>query len=1020
MGNETEGNPIRPITMLLWRILPPKIYPMGLSTYDSMWKYKLSGSDYKSILKEVNQIDWRQKDILLKDIEGYRVGTTNLARVLILTVSEWYKRDSQSLDGDNALDLLFPNSENRPDVKKIWEASGIDQIFLHQAKKMKLRQTAICVLGGFPLHYANTSTRFKRLIKLLASDADELDSSSYDNLFDDNNTVFSGSLACGSCKEFIDQLRRFVETDDDSDLPFNPLDISGAEKEFTVFKELIRNGYAEEVRNNFFSSSIICYTCDTDTDIQAQFLIRIGFKKDKCVLFAPQLKSLGIDTRSDILFFRLVAVTGDGTKEYSRHRYDKIGNGRNDYAGRGRPEILINFDLFDTSEIKLEILDSEENLVKSITYTIPSSLELYKEPAAYCWSTATNSSAAKSVLLDFSRFQEFEDIVPIEKHSAEMHGIHPLWSWIHLNETIEVNDVDGNKIPFEYGHGQHLVVNFLRGNLKNQVSFPNGRVEEYSDEESQFIHLLFGQYDDKGKNSLNLQVFIQDEKKKKETNEYYIEFKESGKYRYSRWTSESYPEQGFISIRVVSDRRGVSGYQEEVYYIPSELPIKRDLNKNTILFNNVSSIYFLDRAKNEYIRLTEPYVDSPDMDRENDTVDFRIGDDGKGILLQVYRAFWLQVLKKDKKEIFREVTKSIRQIPILMCSRFSIWTIDNNGSISTDHITAPTIDFYRDGKGRGPSSLCAESLLRENYQLYVYHSVDIIGSKVVIKDVSPRYWREYKFYFWSEKRTEEPVKLETGYDEATRELKVLCDNLLYDNLPKKDGVIFQSLYDCNPNHYYRPIYVRVGEAISTIIAPHWNKIHIKEDIQFCYNLLETHNIYSPVFSCFIKLNTDLEKRIQLLEYVLIKEDFQLKEDSLSLLSRIAFECGFDWILTPRPDIIKIVRGSKEHMDKAVESLRRLFGRSRIVKNNHGPHMHERYYFNRIFVEGNRYFNPAVSFEQLYSDTGSKRKDMARLFVETIKGIKQKNDPVQLIISSCSDYDKYEHLFRNVFAKYFIR
>lgn len=1009
----TLDTSISELSSCLWDILPKDIFPSGLSTYESMWKYRLKESDYKKLREIVNRVDWKEKGILERDIEGYRKGSTNLARVAILVISEWFKRESPSLDGDNALDNLFTNPENRPDVKKIWDASGLDSRLLHQAKKMQLRQTAICVLGGFPLIYVNSSPRFERLISLLASDSKELDSSSYDDLFDKNNTVFSGSLSCGSCKEYIDQLCHFVETDDDGDLPFNVEDLTGSNTEFKKFRDLVRNGYDEKVRNDFFSHAFYFYTSDTDTDIQAQFLLRIGFKKDRSVLYAPQLKSLGIDTEGDSLYIRLVTSNGKHENEYALHRYDRVGNGRMDFAGRGRPEILINFDLFDTTEIRLEILDSSLSLLKSYSYPVPPSLELYKEPTAYCWSTIKKTSASKSILLNFSSFQDFGDCIPIEKHSGITEGNLSMWSWIHLTETIKLDDVNGVSHLFECGGGQHLAINFLKGELKDQIAYENGRIEGFLDDEQIFVHLLFGQYSDGGRNTLNIQVFSQDEKKKKETKDYILEFKEHGKYRYSRWTSDCNPEQGFISIRIVPTKKGISSYQEEVYYIPSDRPVIRDLSANTILFANVSDIYRYNSEEGNYILSGDTYLDSPSTNRNQDTVDFRIGDSEQNITLKVYRAFWLQVLKKDNKEIFREVTKSIRKIPVLMCSRFSIWTIDNSGSRNTERITPPLVDFYKDLKG--PSALSSISIIKDNYSLYVYLPVSISDNVIVINNVSPAYWREYQFYFWSERRSDMPIKLETIYDDDTRILSVDCSEIL-----DKDGVIFQSLFDCNPNNYYRPIYTRAGMSLSTTVIPHWNKIFSKEDIQYCYDLLEQHKIYSPVFSCFKKVSSDPEKRFDLLNYVFVKEAYNLKEKTLDLLSRIATECAFDWMLTPRRDILKMINRSGVNRDNAVNSFQKLFERSRLVKDNFGPHLHERYYFKRLFVEDERYFNPSVKIEQLFSDTGNRRKDMARLFVEAIKGVRSKNDPIPTLLATCSDYDNYEHLLRDVFAKYFIR
>ena len=427
-----------------------------------MWKYRISRDAYLHLLEAVNNIDWSRKETLLYDIPGYEPGTTNLARVLVLVIAEWYKRESESLDGDKAIEKVFYKT-NAPSPVKIWESAAISDIFLHQQKTNKLRQAAICILGGFPLKYVVSTRRFAKLINLLADDSIDAEASSYDDLFDDHNSVFSGSLKEGSCQEFVNQMRIFLESDDDSDLPFNKSDLDCKEEEYREFRNLIRNGFSEKVRNDYFSTSFNFFTSDTDTDIQAQFNLQIGFKKDKSVIYATHFRYLGInteDTNKVYFLIRIVSDSGDSIIS-QKHWYDKVGNGSQDFAGIGKPEIVVNFDLFSTADIFLEVFNAGGRLLyQKSFYPNHHYFEIFRSPQPYRWSTQKRTSADKALLLDYDFFQDFNDLIPLEKKTENPGAPHPLWSWIIQREPLRLYDVE--KVP-------HFRIDFRLWNISEPI-----------------------------------------------------------------------------------------------------------------------------------------------------------------------------------------------------------------------------------------------------------------------------------------------------------------------------------------------------------------------------------------------------------------------------------------------------------------------------------------------------------------------------------------------------------------------
>lgn len=1009
MANE---NSLCKLARSLWELLPPDKYPSGLSTYSYMWQYRASVKDYISLLEGINGLDFSVKNILSQNIDGYLDGTTTVARVIAFVISEWYKREASSLDGDRAMEIF--TSDKMPSPEKIWKAAGFNEALLHKAKKMSLRQTAMCVLGGFPLIYVNgAENRFEALInKLSEEDEENDDTGAWDKLFDDNNSVFSGSLRSGSCKAFVDSLWKYLESEDNSFLPFNPDDLG--EEAFSKFCALIRNGYDKKVREDFFKETHLLYTSDEDTELQAQIRVQIGFKKDNHILYASQLEKLsaGINTATDNkLIFRLKAYYADGTFEYSSSRcYNKIGNHRNDYVSTSLYPLSIDYDFFNIDRIELLASRSagKEKCLKS--FSVGDYLELYSTNTAYCWSTRKRSHTQKAILFNYEKFQDFGNLTTREKRS-DFNSDRPIWNWIPQDKSFEIKDVEGRVFTFKYNNTPQVQVSFSYDGIDKSVHIVDGKIAFCSESDTGRMRLLFG----KGK-KLNISI---SGGKTKGNNDFFLEYREAGKYRYTEWTESSSPQQGFLSIRISTNKGDRLPYTTNVYYIPSVNPVERDLQKNEIRFNNVCQISAFDNELKAYAPFTgKIYIDTPPSDSSaeiRDTVSFRIGASDNYIILEIYRAFFLQELIRNGLPFKHFFSAEKREIPVLLQKDLSVRTINEEGCMitSVEEVNQIINDRFSDGYFSSPILLCSPVQINDAVDIYIYKALSIDG-KHLNAPVSPRHYEQYRFFFWKGYCNDAPVLLPSVYNDKQGVLSVDCSGC-----DSERGVIFQSRKDCVPNNYFRPYYVRRDSGLSEKVTPHIYAVYTSEDVFFAYKLFREHKTYAAVFSPFLVLRNNRDKQTDLLSNVLRESKYHLTKDDIRQLTRLADESGFEWLLTPRRYIQTIVRQSGDSRKKCISSLQRLFADSAIVKNNYGEFRYEKYYFKRIFIDTTDYFDSAP-FDDVFKTTRYRQKKEARTFVEFIKGkVRYDYTSVRDFKRKTSDYSEYITLFHDIFYQYVI-
>jgi hypothetical protein len=1013
---------LQSLTEELWKALPISRFPHGLGTYEYMWKYKISLETYTHLLLLVNKLDLSNRKSLKHEIEGYYKGSTNVARVITLIICEWYKRNSDSLDGDGAMNLF--TFRDYITAKDIWEAAGFDNELLHKAKKANLRQTAMCVLGGFPLKYVNQAeSRFERLINKLSDDEDETSEGSWNELFDGQNTVFSGSLKSGSCKEYVDALWKYMETEDISYLPFHETDL-----QLELFKSFcthLKNGYGEKLKKDFFKETHIIYTNDDDVSVQAQLNLQIGFKKDNHILYASQLlriePSLDFSQINKLAFF-LRVVNSDGTDKDSALRYyRRVGNGRNDFVCVGLSPLCVEYDLFNIDRIDLycqNVPNGEARRLKTIK--VGMSLELYESTRAYCWTSKKQPYARKALLLDHALFQDFRNLSPSEKRSEDSDAARPVWVWLYQRESLVLTDVSGEKHPFKSGNLQPVQVVFSYSGLDKDIRIRDGRVDSVSLDGSSPIRLLYGNVLPSGK-SLNIYVLSMLGGRIKKSDSYYLEYKEKDSFRYKEWTDRSGPSQGFISIRVTTKAIDRLPYTADVYYLPSSHPVERNLTEHEISFKEVSSISRYDPVSESAIDIEGPIKDPiPDENDDNvpETIAFRVGDEANYIILEVFRAFYMQefIIGGMMHRFFSEEKQ---QVPVLLHKGIKIKSIGEEGCQTTllNDINYRVNNEFGDGFLSHPKRLCSSIAINKAVDVYVYKNMIVDGDRLKVP-LPLQEKDEYHFYYWNGDRNTQPELISSSYDKESGLLSLDCSSYNANR-----GVIFQSLKECRPRHYYRPFYIRNGtinEGVPPFVSTDTRSyLYTMDDLAFCYQLYREHKVYAAVLSPLIELRRDKTCQKYILEHALKQSGYKLNKDDVFQLNRLCSEIGFDWMLIPRRDVLSIASQSGKNKPECIQSIRRLFEGSVLIKKSGENNRYEYYYFKRIFINKDDYFDKDIRFNDIFKRTRYKEKKDARTFIELISGKNIPYTETSLFIKSVTDPQGSVSLFQDVFYQFVI-
>lgn len=918
----------------------------GLKADRYFWEYKLNTSQYqclKEILLDLNL--GNNTKILKKDINGY--GT--IARVVALFVSEWYKRECESLDGDRCLESIGLSSGNSGQV---WKYSGLPDSFLHQEnEENRMRQIAMCTLGGLPLQYVNKSRRFKEFVNGLFDIYQKEETSDEDienvvNCFDDNNGVFKRSLKSGSCKRYLINIVNYLESGESSNLPFNERDLESPI--FSEFIKKLQEGYDQELPKHFFAPEIRIWTHDQIEEddesnfIECEFYVHIGLHKNKNVITEKELSKLGIYLPSGTNSFNIHLKTtyNNGNSVWSKEyrTYFKIGNHCNDFCGAFGSDIATTINFHDVKDISLciEYKDSRHEIP---LFTMKHYLELYSTDDYYLWTTKKNNAARKVLFFDsdYYTLQTVEDL-DIQKKSNESYN----WIWIYQKGSINLIDHDGEILEFTLGASELISVNFRTKELrKNIVLTSDGLVQSViNGEVADPVHLLCYSH------KQHLMLTCDGEKDDQLTEKYDIYFKPLNGGRYSLWTNTNCPSQGFIKMRIScrDESKKKRNWIGIVYFIPESAPIvTRNIENNFIYFKG-ENIYPIDESLQNHFKLTShKFKDGPECGLNSPTISFRVGDPDNHVVIDVYRAFnWRQLWNNGSliKNIVETTTPP--PIAVILQRNIKIKVIDKDGYVVHSPRPGDYYDYFDN-----PSKISTKKYIDDTsraYLRYIYSNCfeDKSADSVKIRKieridnsllllVSDKHIDKYVFYYWSGLITDLPVKLE----------RIKLENKKYEYTfltPLTDkAIIFQSLKEKTPNFYFRPFYADEKIRWEYYIERYKN-VSIDYLIK-CYQLAVEHGVYFCIFPAL----RVLQNRDTFTEFIRIfiqRKNYHLTERDQKNLTRLAKELSMDWFFVNRKQLFD--NFDNESVQKARECLRCLLTHSPIERG-------EQYYSKR-FIE----------------------------------------------------------------------
>ena len=945
-------------------------FPKGLRQYNYFWEFRFNNDQYNKLKEVLTNLDLANHiELLRQEINGY--GTVALS--VALYVAEWYKRECDSLDGDKCLESIGLGSRHS---SNIWKKSGLPEEFLHQNEnRNQMRQIAMCALGGLPIKYVTNSNRFKDFINNLAAINPEAETTDEDiekivDCFDDNNGVFKRSLTSGSCKEYLLELVAYLESEDKLFLPFSKTD-----SELPLFSKFLRQlqeGFDDELPKKFFKSEIRVWTYDfieegdDSQNIETDFHVHIGSGKNenRNVITVKELSKLGVNLPHGANAFDICLkfIQNDGTSIMSEEKrtYFRIGNNCNDFCGAYGSDITTSINLFDVREISLLIVCGEYQKVIH-QYPVPQYLELYSTDVFYLWTTKTNNAARKVLFYNTSEYKNVDELeICYKSKNKDNEETSNEWGWIYQKEIINLLDNDGEMIEVPLRGSDSIIVDFrTKGLRKNFALTSDDCVPCVIDGESEEpVHLL---YYSKGQELL---MECDGLKGRELLDNYKLEFKYLHDNRYSEWTNNCYPSQGFIKLRIscrdISKKKRI--WIGVVYFIPKTNIIRRNIRDHYISFEG-SNVFPIDNSLlDSFNPKKNKFKDSPDHGLHSSTISFRIGNNENHVIVDVYRAFkWQQIWNKDKK-IKDVIEGNILPVAIILQKNIRIKGVDENGYNEYTPNFCEYINYFNDPKKitfyentnihtcRIYRGLIAQPLI--TCQSYVYlsryedtsQSIEKVRkiekyNDFILLYVSNKHINEYEFYYWSGKMEDEPIKLKCEKLEDKKYQYYIPSPLT------EKAIVFQSIRNCSPNMYFRPFYD--DKWSWDYYINRYNNVSIDYLLK-CYGYAVEHNIYFCIFPALRRLQ-ERDFFTKFIRTYIHKNNYRLSKKDLKDLTRLAIELGMDCFFVNRTILFSNL--DEECMQNMRDCMKKLLLCSPIER---GEHAYSKRFIDRFLLDNNAF------------------------------------------------------------------
>lgn len=943
---------------------------------DLMWKYKLSLTQYAKLLELCIKLDLDKKSVYSFRQDSF----APMARVIALLFAEWFKRYAKDTRGSDVTAVIKFDPARWDDF---WDKTHIDKKYLHKAEQNTAWVNSLCLLGGFPILYITNvdecrrgKDRFKNLMKSV-NDRDNTDSAAAK--FDENNTAFSQSLKSGSCKEYLDTLIHYTDNQNENDLPFNVND-----KEIEPFKTFLPwiIEFGQDCRSDWFKyydlelffdpTENIDKNEDFKNHISAYLSFKIGYKKDGGLIRQEDIKRvLKIDPK-DFFTIRIRAIRNNNNlndNQEVKFIYTRTGHTSGTFKGTQSTNVICIEDILDIEKIEFAVcegIDGEYKILKEYGYNIfndshpiPGLIQLYKEPKYESGWNTKKTPGVTAILGQTAQFKcNYENITLLYDGK---------YFWHHFSDTFTIEDKDGKKHTFSAEHPK-LEVTFESRRIKSELC----GIQEDCKVQGKFngkYHspiLLYGERTNRKGNKTGLNMSVKRDGKELQPNEYVIQYKQLDSREYKRWENNNPPSQGFIRIRIVSCDGTQSTNYFDVFYIPYRAFVTRNLDKCRIEFkcDNVTYLDTGESLKYGY------YQDSkPDLKSDEDvpvTKSFQIGNDVNYIELNVFRPFILYKLYKNGNVL--TLKDSRLSLQAMFGDELRLTCLDTEGCRDINQEVQP-LDY-----NSALDDIIAGRPNDNNQDWLVYQDNDAMptttsGRDIILTNISTKYYKQYHFFYWdTEAKDAVPEQLETSYEEKTKKLTVHCGEGR-----RRSGIIFQSCYKCNPNRYCRPFYIDnngepktsnqpIDSSRSGYIVANYGS---QEKIESTYEIVKKHKCISNIFPAFRilpKRESKPNRCAWLMLYALEINDYLLKDEDLKLLTRIAEENGFDWLIMPRKFWFSVINEvADQYKEQTKSSIWKLLCSSRFLHSNNDRimlfNMYGKKYLDSSITDNDYFRNP---------------------------------------------------------------
>lgn len=897
------------------------------------WKWKVSTDDYKEFKGLLLNVEFSTQT---------RAKVRECARQLCFYIAEWYKREYDGNESDRCLgELKIPSGF----AKEIWEYTfqNGEQPYTTEDTNIREWLYSIYVLGGFPIKYTLRANRFSSLFDQIWGEDQNRDVISDEQLDDitlefAGNQVVKNSLISGSLHDYYRYLRKKTA------MPIAPSDV---DKE--PFASFIRN--LQEGKKKYFEQYLkpvwLLYVDPHDSIVDGDIQVSFGRRDDKCYIPVECLSYWNIPGARTLEGFD-IEVADSGSGEKKSIRFSKTGPGDYPFVGWSRlNKITLPLSMEEDSRIEVHLVTPSARYKIGNTFRLGDSRQFYKTKLPYEWSTRTDNSAHTSLLFNPSRLSIRDSSFRPEEKFFREGG--KTWNWLPLTEEVLLEDESGNVVNFSPRNSSLEIVFKLMQNTVKYVNFRDVIYHQTLDGE----HLQTAVTLLKGKDfTVKYTPFGADKADVVPIDRCSVSFKKCDDNRFIPWDDEHQPEQGLIRLRIIYEEKGVSSTRL-VYYLPQSDPVVRIADSHLIRFGDKLERVYAPETQG-YREMTRSadgcyrYYDSVinGFSPHSDTIPFLLGDpDGEYVILNVFRsAVCKELYLKGQPEPIKRYNQSegYVEIPAILRRNFEVRSINSSG-VSRARC-GEDVYLRFDSSANPQDCFCSDA---ENGFMYyaVMNSRTILakdGTTVTfILETSPA---QYRFYYWSMIRGEEPVLLEQKeYDPDTK-------YLTFDISPLRKshrGIVFQSLKDVMPRHYFAPQYGSLQEA----------RFGRYELLVRCFDVASEHGVPFYIFPCMRELFQQNDVLFYLAQFwvaLMVSRDWKPSSRDYASLHRLAYEFLFDWIMLPKVKWSQYVREwrntllegkPQEYRTRAGEAFKEIM--LRLFRTSPYIHRDDRGYLDRI-------------------------------------------------------------------------